>query len=775
MPNPDEALVKEKIALALQESPIDYSKVIQLSNELAGFDENNVRFSVDAGVINRLGKELVGRAETALSELVKNGYDADASVVDLTFINSERVGGTLRIKDNGSGMTRNQLINGFMRISSTDKVHFPKSPNFGRVRAGKKGIGRFATQRLGNKLTIITQTESAEEALEVIIEWDQFLADTELFSVSSQIKSVNKKNSPGTLLIIDGLREAWSDVAIKRVYRYVSALLQPFPLSKQLPKSKSDPGFKVTFYRKNSHGNKSAIIDDQKAFLDQALAQINGRVDDKGKGYWSLISERLNIDLNDLAVSKGKEEITPYTYIKNIHLRAFYYIFDTSLIPSQQLTFIRDTLRVQGGIRVYRNGFRVLPYGERDDDWAGLEESVRGNVILPPHGNNNFVGFVEIVDPEGKLFEETASREGLFENDAFNELSDFSYQVLIGAVLKIAEARNRKGTASQKRPGISETPTQTIEKAASKAIEVVEELKQEVELVGHTEQNSTPATTQQRPSHTNLVALEESLKIIVGANQEQRAENTRLIDEINQLRVLAGIGLVIGQFIHEIKTYVTAFRLDIHELLKLLGGNDEAVTILQNLDTNVQAFTTYRSYFERTFSDNVSRELQPIELREVVDPFVKTIEPDAKRSGILIHAPTFEGYGLFTVPMHRSEWASMLFNFYSNAKKAIIRAKRKGEIQIRCGKTDRYVFLEFSDNGDGIPTNNEDKIFDAFFTTSQPASRNAEYQEELTGMGLGLKIVRDIIESYRGEVHVVTPQGNFSTTIRVEIPRNPKK
>lgn len=769
----EEALIKKELTLALEQDPVDYDKVLQLSNQLAGLDKANVRFSVDAGVINRLGKELVGRSETALSELVKNAFDADASNVDLTFINSERVGGTLKIKDNGSGMTREQLINGFMRISSTDKVHHPKSPRFQRVRAGRKGIGRFATQRLGHKLTIITQPESAEEALEVVIEWDRFLADTELFSVSNQIKAITKKSSPGTLLIIDGLREAWSDAAIKRVYRYVSELLQPFPLSKQLPKSKTDPGFKVTFYRQDVDGNKNIVIDEQKAFLDQALAEINGKVDGQGNGHWSLKSERLNLDLKDVVVSKDKETSGPYTHLKNTYLRAYYYIFDPGLIPPQQFTFIRDTLKVRGGIRVYRNGFRVLPYGERDDDWAGLEESVRGRVILPPHGNNNFVGFIEITDPEGEIFEETASREGLFENDAFDELSRFTFQVLISAVLKIAEARSRKGTAGQKRLVTYETPTQTIEKAANKAIEVVEELKQEDKPVTNRENN--PAPTQQHPAPTNLAALEESLKVIIGANQEQRVENNRLIDEINQLRVLAGIGLVIGQFIHEIKTYVTAFRLDIHELLKLLRGNEEALSILQNLDTNVQAFTTYRSYFERIFSDNISRELQPIELREVVNPFVKTIEPDAKRSGILVHSPIFEGYDLSTIPMHRSEWASILFNFYSNSKKAIFRAKRKGEVQIRCGKTDQYVFLEFSDNGDGIHTDSEDKIFDAFFTTSQPASRNAEYQEELTGMGLGLKIVRDIVESYRGEVYVSTPQMNFSTTIRIEIPRNPKK
>mgnify|MGYP000901495651 CR=1 FL=1 len=98
-----------------------------------------VGFTVDAGLIQRLGYELVGRAETAVSELIKNSYDADATVVDVDFIDSNEIGGKLFISDNGAGMSESQLINGFMRISSTDKVHNPTSARLHRTKAGKKG------------------------------------------------------------------------------------------------------------------------------------------------------------------------------------------------------------------------------------------------------------------------------------------------------------------------------------------------------------------------------------------------------------------------------------------------------------------------------------------------------------------------------------------------------------------------------------------------------------------------------------------------------------
>ena len=77
--------LKKKLSEEISKDVSDNSVIISLSNEIAKLDDSNVRFSVDAGIINRLGKELVGRQETAVSELVKNAYDADAKNVKLIF------------------------------------------------------------------------------------------------------------------------------------------------------------------------------------------------------------------------------------------------------------------------------------------------------------------------------------------------------------------------------------------------------------------------------------------------------------------------------------------------------------------------------------------------------------------------------------------------------------------------------------------------------------------------------------------------------------------
>jgi signal transduction histidine kinase len=108
---------------------------------------------------------------------------------------------------------------------------------------------------------------------------------------------------------------------------------------------------------------------------------------------------------------------------------------------------------------------------------------------------------------------------------------------------------------------------------------------------------------------------------------------------------------------------------------------------------------------------------------------------------------------------------------YSNAKKAIKRAKTAGAIYIKAGLSDDKLFLAFSDNGDGIPKDNEEKIFNAFFTTSSPKGHSMSTEDELTGTGLGLKIIRDIVESYGGEIFLGGATPPFVTCFRIEIPR----
>ncbi len=156
-------------------------------------------------------------------------------------------------------------------------------------------------------------------------------------------------------------------------------------------------------------------------------------------------------------------------------MKAYYFILDARMLPSMVYTRVRDLLRIQGGIRLYRNGFRVVPYGGAGDDWLGLDETyAQRGMILAPIRNLNFFGVVEVYDPEGVDFEENTSREGLIETAAFEDLKALASSVIVTAVRNIAEDRGRKARAGGVRGEPDTTALEKIREAERRAREAAD-------------------------------------------------------------------------------------------------------------------------------------------------------------------------------------------------------------------------------------------------------------------------------------------------------------
>lgn len=718
-----------------------------------------VGFTVDAGLIQRLGYELVGRAETAVSELIKNSYDADATVVDVDFMDTAVQGGSLVISDNGLGMTEKQLIDGFMRISSTDKLHNPTSSRFNRTKAGKKGIGRFAAQRLGERLVIVTQTKEDAKAIRIEIDWNEYSVDRDLTSITFPIEIIQKEKEEGTTIAIHGLREKWTEASIKRIYRYVLDLFQPDYLSERSKIDnlavQNEETFKVNF-NLVSNDEKHPFLNDQISVFDKSLAVFEGYIDKNHCGIVTIKSISLGID--DILEIAHTEDDKCFSSLSDVYFKIHYFIYDRpqyygDRVSGSDLKKIQEWSKTASGVRLYRNGFRVLPYGEPKDDWTNIDkrwsaESGKTNI---PLSNQNLFGFVEIIDPTGNTFEETASREGLIENDAFNQLSDFINKSLAAVRGRIAE--KIKGFKEKQN---KDDFTQNSDNKEQTTQEMFDKLKGILD--NKTDQN----TENQQENQYSENEKKEGLEIL------RKLEN--LIEEAGMLRVLAGLGLTIGEFTHEMKQFHSSVYGHISKLNQLSLGN-EAQNQIDEIKFDFDNLFGYTDYFGTTISQNTNRKKSPIDLLAVLDRFQNTIKNDLEKNKIEFVVDAFD-FNVTTIPMHSSEWNSILYNLYTNSRKAIKRANVVGKILVEVGVEDDNAFVNFLDNGDGIPKENESRVFNAFFSTSTPASFDAPNEEQLIGTGLGLKIVKDIIISYKGSIYVAPPEKGYSTCFKITIPMN---
>lgn len=733
----------------------------------------SLTFSADAAIISRLGRELVSRQETALIELIKNAFDADATTVKVVFFDNLD-GHCLEIVDDGVGMSEDELIQGFLRLASGNKVDAPRSPRYGRQRAGRKGIGRFATQRLGDRLVLTTHVGPSFPGMRLTVDWKEFKRGRNLTDVELLLEET-EPGPAGTTLRIEGLSDAWSDAQIRRCWRGVLSLQQPFPVRPVKDDPASDPGFQVAFVRHDSFiAFEAEVANLQTEILDHMHACIELRVDHQGAASWAMPKNRFGETRDWQRIHHAtRDEADPerYKFLRSTYMRVFYVILAPELLPKLVFTRIRDELSESGGVRLYRNGFRVVPYGDPGDDWLRLDEMYGKRSFLAPIQNKNFFGIIDISDPEGIYFDEQTSREGLIETPAFAELKDLASSVLVTAATKISEDRGRKTKAgSPKRPG--------GERSKTREISAQEALAQASEAIHATTEAARQAAQRiDGESVRNVVAQAEEAARLVDATIVQVEEaQALLVDETAMLRFLASLGMTTAEFSHETGMTFDAFRLDfkrVFEVAKEAGKRDSVLDGQANRASAMLArLDTLTSYLNSLAAARSARSLAEVSVKRAVQEFKSGVELQARAQNInlRIEVPPFDP--LYTKPMHEAEIASLLLNFYTNAIKAIKRAKRDRSICVIADRVEaeRMVRIRFYDSGDGIPPENEARIFDAFFTTSSSPHAGASDVTHATGSGLGLWIASQIVANAGGEISVQQPGDGFKTCIEVLLP-----
>jgi signal transduction histidine kinase/anti-sigma regulatory factor (Ser/Thr protein kinase) len=758
------AEVRASLAAELAKPAPDFDQISKLVTELLQCDPERARFSVDAGMVARLGRELVARHETALSELVKNAYDADATRVAVRIAGRSK-GDYVEIADDGLGMTRDAFVQRFMRLATNDKVEHPLSPG-GRRRAGRKGVGRFAAERLGKRLILTTCTAEAKRALKIEIDWERFSAGLDLSSISIPIGTVEKPRPHGTIIRIERLRDSWSLNTIQRTFEEIADLIDLGDQTKAPAQASSS--FNVTF---TGDDQTHRIVDIRSEVAAQAYATIEAKIDATGAATWSLSCPKLKLDIKDRSLRIGENETNKLTLARGVRLKTYYYILRPGYFPPTTLRTVQSYLAVRGGIRLFRNGFRVRPYGQVGDDWLGLDRiSSQRTRTLAPIRNRNFLGSVSIDDNSG-LFEETSSREGLIGSEVVSELTAAMSSAILTAVREIDAERSRRdlkgGTPPRPPlPLFDTTEEGTSEKSGNEGdgIGAARELTAAVQAVRMEIQRELPSTS------SGIVKALERVANSAEVVARKAEESDRLLKEIDLLRVLASMGLAIGQFTHEFSTLSGAMRASLAVLLEVDRSETERSDAARAIRVLLDQARDFTGLFKSMTEENALRDRQALDLYEAVAGFRTAMSGVLGRNAVQMDIED-DGDQLYTPPMHRSELFAVLLNFTTNSIKAIKRAGHAGQILVRLGVNGSgNTTLSFLDNGDGIAEEVADTLFDPFVTTTAARPTSSREDDIQIGSGLGLAIVRDVVQAAGGQVAVGKAHAPYATCLVITLP-----
>jgi hypothetical protein len=399
-----------------------------------------LHFEVSSGLKRVLGSELITDDEVAIFELVKNSFDADASLVNVYFSDD-----TIIIADDGNGMSYEDIRDKwlFVAFSAKREVHIPT--DFRDVItnrhyfAGSKGIGRFSSDRLGRFLRLQTRPKSshADTVHSIEIDWELFDADQHVHfgSIGVVYNALASgfeipKELPvllhGTVVTITGTRSKWDREKIRRLKSSLAKLINPF--------GSDVDRFKIVICAPSEvELDRKIIVDAEKRQeIPSSNALINGEV---GNFIFSTLQEKttfitVTIDkrgenIDSMLVDRGEliykiREPNMYDLLKNSGFRCQIFFLN----QSAKVTFARrmGVPSVQfGSVFLFRNGFRVFPIGEEGDDWFGIDRRKQ-------QGYARFLGTRDVIgriDVSGAVddFQESSSRDtGLIATPAVSQL-----------------------------------------------------------------------------------------------------------------------------------------------------------------------------------------------------------------------------------------------------------------------------------------------------------------------------------------------------------------
>jgi signal transduction histidine kinase len=414
-----------------------------------------------ANHILTIGKGIIKDSYTAILELVKNAYDADAENVKikLSFQDDRSI---IEVVDDGHGMDYKLVTEKWMVPSTSDKIRQKRSLNKKRPLQGRKGIGRYAASILGNDLFLKTTDKDSLLTTELLIDWSQFSNDQKyLEDIDILIESYSILGSkPGTSLLIQG-NKIWSDKELDELSSALKRLLSPldeidkdFKIYLEVEKEGSEKYLQYSeyikplpileFYHYRLHG----VIKETKDLFNQS-DKVVAHLVLENNNLRNILPIRIEKEINLSDGAKFCGEI-------NLDIRAFD-LDENPVIRDNPISVeeAKKQLKELPGIAVIREGFRVRPYGDKKVDWLGLNERRYNNPTMRL-SSNQVAGFANVLQEDESHLEEKATREGFKEDEYYEALKQCIIQSLVEIETLRYRYRKQHSKGGRKAKSISE-------------------------------------------------------------------------------------------------------------------------------------------------------------------------------------------------------------------------------------------------------------------------------------------------------------------------------
>jgi signal transduction histidine kinase len=751
-------------------------------------------FTVDTHVFRELGELLVGRDSTALIELIKNAYDADATQVVVHGENLSDIEiGKIVVVDDGVGMAAKTFSEGFLRIASRSKDEGNRrSKRFKRRYTGAKGIGRLAAHKLARILEVESFTTlGGRGGVSAKIDWDRVESKETLDEVASTSAitvdevDAESRRKQGTRITLRRLRRRWTVAEHARFMEEVQSFGPPKALRDPLPPTVVT--HKLLFESANLRDSK--LESHFEVRLEGELAPPDE--------YWTAVVEAAHWILEVDATSEPG--VVHYCISPTNHTRAELPQAKTRRFamphpggrdgPQFQARVLIRTGKSSGdasakawsarasGVRVYMEGFRVLPYGEKQNDWLGLDrdyadrsddalddelqrvispkipsagEDRPGLLVLP---NKNFFGAVFLTQECAPTLRMLVNREGFVPDAAYDQLvrlvkTGISLTTRVRAVSSVQERIQRREDRSANLKSSAATEIPTIVAAIAEAHELT-------------------VTAKRLTSSGDVRAAAKQLDSALSKLSDAQFASDSLDDERSMLRVLASIGTQMSSFIHELNGLLGMSEVIEKSLRSIAADVSDSLPRkgLTRLRETIRSVADLRRHLERQASyliDVVSvdarrkRSRQGLQAR--FDSATRIVQgaTDRLEIDVVNKIPS----DLKSPPMFPAELTTVFSNLLTNAIKA---AGANGKIRASGKRAKEGVLLRIENSGVAVKLSQGERWFKPF------ESSTADVDPILgQGMGLGLTITRAMLDGYGATIAFVKPSPGYSTAVEIE-------